>query len=963
MNLIFNFLSIFFVSAKRLVNNLGMTACIGLGLAAAVAIAMGVPIYSESINYRLLRQELEGKGRPAFAFMFWHLGSWYGGVELEDYWPINSYLTGQGQRAIGLPLQESARHIATENMRVFPARAPFDDKGRPLGWMGIGFVTDFEKHIRVIEGRLPQPVESSDGMIEALITPRKAEEWGLQAGEDYLLLTEGEKRGDEVAPPAQLPVHIAGIWLPIDEGEPFWFYSPDDFQQVFLVPEETYIKRVASAIEKPVYLSIWYYVFDGSRVRADDVPAFLDRVTSVRSRAAAILPNTDLTFSPVEAMQKYRRAAFNLTILLYVFGIPVMGLIFYFIGLISGMVVERQRNEIALLRSRGTSRAQVTGIYVLEGLLMGAFALAAGPLLGVVLAQLMARAYSFMAFADRPPLAVSISKVSVYFALIAIGLAIITSLIPALVASRHTIVTYKLERSRSARKPFWQRYFLDLFILALPLYGYYVLRSRGTIAPLGRGTVVGDPFQNPLLFLAPTLFVLALALIFIRIFPLLMSFLSWLSGKGKGASLVLALRHLARSADYYTGPMLLLTLTLGLASFTASMARTLDSHLHDQIYYEVGSDIRLSEMGEYLGPSPFDPGPPQRRPQEGSDEEDGGEELPKWRFLPAFEYMNVPGVRSVVRAGRYRAEANWSEGDNEGFFLGLDSSDFSDVAYFRGDFASAPLAELMKDLSLDERALLVSRQFLKDNSLKVGDRMLLTLNIGGETSEMEFIVAGALDFFPTLYPEDGPFFVGNLDYIFAEIGGMYPYNIWIATDDGMSGRRLQRELINLKLTARLDQDSRRLMAEEQRRPERQGFFGLLSVGFVSAALFTALGFLIYALVSFQRRSIELGVLRAIGLSVGQMATFLVGEQLSLIAIGTTVGTALGTAASSVFIPFFQVRSGPHAQTPSFIVQVAWSDIFQFYLILGAMVVGVIAIMIWLLIRMKIFQAVKLEEVV
>ena len=961
MNLIFNFLSIFFIAAKRLINNLGMMACIALGLAAALAIAIGIPIYSEATNYRLLRQELESQGRPPFAFTFWHLGSWYGGVDFDAYWPINSYLSERGGRTIGLPLEESVRHITADTMRVFPLRAPFADKKSSLGWMSIGFVTDLEEHINLIEGRFPQPAENSTGAIETLITQGKAEQWGLQVGEEYLLLAEGDDKTDEGSPPGQIPIRISGIWLPLDEGDPFWFYSGSSFKNVFLVPEAVYLKQVAPAIEKPVYLSIWYFVFDGADVRAEDVPDFLDRVTSVRSRTAAILPNTGLTSSPVDAMKKYQRAAFNLTILLYIFGIPVMGLIFYFIGLISGMVVERQRNEIALLRSRGTSRVQVIGVYILEGLLLGAVAFALGPFLGEILAQLMGKAYSFMSFIDRLPLSTSISKISIYFALIAVGLALVTSLIPALMASRHTIVTYKLERGRSLKKPLWQRYFLDLIILTLPLYGYYVLRSRGTIALLGRGEVVGDPFQNPILFLAPALLIFASALIFIRIFPLIMSTLSWLSAKGRGVSLVLALRHLARSADYYSGPMLLLTLTLGLATFTASMARTLDNHLRDRVFYEVGSDIRLQESGEYLGPSPFGPAPAPQDSEENEGED--GEESPDWRFLPAFEYLKASGVKAVVRAGRYKVEAPWSQGERSGNFLGIDNSDFSQVAYFRRDFAYESLDDLMVALSLDERALLVSRRFLQENGLKVGDRMFLSTRIMGEESEIEFIVAKAIDFFPTLYPEDGAFFVGNLDYVFQEIGGMYPYHIWVDTEDGTSGVGLQRELVKLRLSARVEENSRRIMAVEQRRPERQGFFGLLSVGFISASLFTVLGFLIYAIVSFQRRSVELGVLRAIGLSVGQMVAFLVGELLSLIVIGTAAGTGLGTLASSLFIPFFQVRSGPHAQTPSFIVHIGWNDIFGFYFILGAMLVGVIVIMTWMLIRMKVFQAVKLEEVV
>ena len=106
------------------------------------------------------------------------------------------------------------------------------------------------------------------------------------------------------------------------------------------------------------------------------------------------------------------------------------------------------------------------------------------------------------------------------------------------------------------------------------------------------------------------------------------------------------------------------------------------------------------------------------------------------------------------------------------------------------------------------------------------------------------------------------------------------------------------------------------IADEQRRPERQGLFGLLSVGFVAAALLTVLGFLLYALFSFRRRIIELGILRAIGLSAGQMTSFLAWELAFLILTGLVAGTVLGAWISNLFIPYLQVGTGPAAAHPA-----------------------------------------------
>ena len=123
---------------------------------------------------------------------------------------------------------------------------------------------------------------------------------------------------------------------------------------------------------------VWYQVFDGDRVRTADVPRLLDGVTTVEARVTALLNNTTLDASPVAALKTYSEAARTLTLVLTIFSVPVLLLVLYFIGQIAAMVVQRGQGEIALLRSRGTTRAQVLFIHFLEGLLIGGLGLMIG---------------------------------------------------------------------------------------------------------------------------------------------------------------------------------------------------------------------------------------------------------------------------------------------------------------------------------------------------------------------------------------------------------------------------------------------------------------------------------------------------------------------------------------------------------------------------------------------------------
>jgi putative ABC transport system permease protein len=150
---------------------------------------------------------------------------------------------------------------------------------------------------------------------------------------------------------------------------------------------------------------------------------------------------------------------------------------------------------------------------------------------------------------------------------------------------------------------------------------------------------------------------------------------------------------------------------------------------------------------------------------------------------------------------------------------------------------------------------------------------------------------------------------------------------------------------------------------EQARPERQGLFGLLSIGFGAAAILTVFGFLLYALFSFRRRFIELGVLRASGLSARQMTSFLAWELIFLITIGGVAGTGLGAFVSNLFIPYLQIGAEETARIPPYVVELAWPAIFQIYALFGFLFLVTLIILIILLRRMRIFEAIKLGETV
>ncbi|MGB0384604.1 MAG: ABC transporter permease [Ardenticatenaceae bacterium] len=960
MSIFFRIRGIFILTFKRLWSQRGLTVATAVGLITAVALIMTVPLYADAVYYRVLQSELsestERSNRPPFAYMYNYIGAWHGSVQWEDVEAVSEYLSGAGHRRLGLDRQLMVRHFETDKYKLFPADVSnYADEESTLAFINFAFTSDIEAQINIVEGAFPTPAESSpDSTIEVLVTEAFADELGLQVGESYIAFNHRDRNSGTQQ---EMTVRIAGVWQPKEPDDPFWFYSPGVFDDLLLVPEATFVNRLSRYLSDEVYLGLWYLVMDGSRVDTNDVEQLVAGASVVERRLDTLLTGTSGLLSPLKALQSYRSSSGVLAVLLFAFNVPTVGLVLAFIGLVVGLSVNQRRNEIAVMRSRGATAGQIVGIAVLDGLLLGVFSFLIGSGVALMLTQLMGKTRSFLDFSLASELRVAVTTSALYAGAIAIGLALLAQVLPTITASRHTIITYKEERARSLTRPWWQRAWLDLLLLAVAGYGFYQLRTQGSLLlPLSAGSSTpGDPFQNPLLFLLPALTIFAITLFLLRLLPLVMSTLSWLLARTDSVSLLMATRHLARTPRFYATPFILLVLTVSLSVFTASLAKTVDSHLFAQMFYKIGTSMNMTIFGNTLDDSGGFGG------FGGAQQEDEAA-LQSYVFLPISEYEAIPNVQAATRVGRYRATGRVSNGQQRGNFIGIDRVDFGRAAYWRRDFAPSRLGSLLNALATTPEGVLVPRTFMQQRALRVGDFIRIDVRVFGGNIQLNAQIVGSFDYFPTWYPEkDGVLFVGNLDHLFEQAGGEFPYQVWLKTPPNLDEEQFKKDLVARNLFSTIWDEPYSGIQEEQIRPERQGLFGLLSVGFGTAAFLTVLGFFLYALFSFRRRFIELGILRAVGLSARQMIVFVACELAFLIVSGLTLGTALGTWVSQLFIPYLQIGRKEAELVPPYLVEIPWPTIFGVYALFALLFVVALGVLAALLLRMKIFQAVKLGE--
>ena len=949
------------IALKRLLTQRFLSLASIAGLMIASGFILSVPLYADATYFRLLREELlAGREldlvqRPVdyapLSFVFEQTAAGRNSPQWEDALQADAYLSDEAVETINLPIHQLVRRFRTDGYPVYPPSDPSNPGTQyRLTTANFAFITPMEETITVVNGTTPQPFLSllfEGDAVEAMASESLANEFGVQVGDFYSLRTE---RG-------QIAVTIVGLWRAVDPSAPYWDVRD---ASMLLVHEDTYKGIISERVIDELRNGVWMIVADGSSLHANQVAGLQERIQGVEARVNTLLPETELILSPLEALSRYQDNAPALTYLLFAFSVPILSLILAFIGLVAGLFVNQQRGEMAILRSRGASAAQVVGISLLQGILLGAVALAGGIALAYWITNAIGKARSFLDFGATAGLRVSLTPQILGFGLLGIAIILLIQvLIPTLSAAENTIVTYKQERARSFRTAWWQRYWLDVLLLIPAGYGLWQLTEQSQKALEGAETIP-DPLQNPLLLLVPALGIFSVALFTLRLVPRFMELISRLLRPSKSVGMLMAARYLARTPALYSAPLVLLVLTLGLSAFTASLARTLDVQLDKQVHYRVGADMKVFELG-----TTFNEDNPN----------------PAYTFGPVEDHLSISGVHSATRVGRYKFTATGQSGAIAGTFLAIDRLTFPSVTYWQNDFASASLGELMNQLAANPSGVLVPDRLLNEQNLEIGDslRLGITTGIAGQSIPMEATIVGSFDLFPTWYPESEVMIVGNLEELFLRSGAEYPHEVWLGTTRSADPESVVYAVRGFSILLDQQADQSKLVQNglntfvedwssseldiraEQRRPERQGLFGLLSVGFISSALLTVLGFLLYALFSFRRRFIEMGMLRAIGLSIKQMTALLAAELAFLVLLGIGVGTALGVFASRLFVPFLQIGASAQSQYPPFQIEIAWFSIAQIYILFALLFVAALSALSALLLRMKIFQAIKLGE--
>lgn len=132
-------------------------------------------------------------------------------------------------------------------------------------------------------------------------------------------------------------------------------------------------------------------------------------------------------------------------------------------------------------------------------------------------------------------------------------------------------------------------------------------------------------------------------------------------------------------------------------------------------------------------------------------------------------------------------------------------------------------------------------------------------------------------------------------------------------------------------------------------PVALGTIGALSIGFIAAAVFAAVGFAVSATVSARERITEFGLLRALGLSPRQLGAWMTLEQGILVVSSLGFGTLVGWALTTTILPLVTVTQQGTRPIPDVTIVYPWETVALLEAGLVA-VLGVIVVVMSLLLR-------------
>ncbi len=808
--------------------------------------------------------------------------------------------------------------------------------------LSIGFYTDLKDNVKMTGGEMYPEEPSTDGILNVVVPQETLVSSGLLVGETLTFQSLKTYEGDPVR------VRICGVFVPDSDDPYYWQLRGQDNYNLCLMDENQFRDMfTASKADKYAITCRFYTMFAYEDLTSEQVSHIQEETAYLleKSKFRSVLSEPDY----YSLLDEYQRKINRISATLVILQVPVLIMLAAFLFMISGQMYEMEKNEISVIKSRGSSGGQIFRLYLYQGIVLTVV----GAVIAFPLAALFSRALgsvrNFLDFDTTRELNVTYTLQSYYYAGAAMLVALLSITIPAIRHSKVSIVHLKQSRNVQ-KKAWWKKIYLDVVLLGVSLYGYYSFHKNQTDLS---GTVLAGESLDPLLYLSSSVFIVGAGLLFIRLQPLLVK-LVYMIGKRlwRPAGYIAFMESMKQSGKQQL-IILFLILTVSNGIYHSTVARTILENAVDNTMYNDGCDMILAEKWVEVIDS--------------NGAMTGAYVEPDYKKYASMDFVSSYTRVYLDTAAYVPTEKNANQPIT---LMGIHTREFGQMTYVDKYLIGDHYYNYLNKLAENSKGCLVSENFKTKMGYKEGDVLYMA---NSRKTSLSCEIVGFIPYFPGYAPEktdlnpDGTSFTEDQYLVVTHFDltrqafGTLPYEIWVDLKDDATTTQIYNwmEANDYRVKKYINRSDN--LEETMKDPLLQGTNGVLTMGFVVTMVLCGVGYLIYWIMSIKDRELIFGVLRASGFHKGEILHMLLLEQIFAGVLAVIAGIGIGTLSARMFVPIIQTAFASASQVlPLRLIQSS-DDLMRLYGFTGGVMLLSLAVLVILLFRMNVTKALKLGE--
>ena len=526
--------------ARRLADDWALLLTILFGIILASSLVAAAPVYLRTLERLGVNTAID---RSNNAFLDIHIFAPHVPLTPDGIASTQGTVQDALRDSVGNAYRGERRYLKGNTFLVGLPRQPLPEGRESRIRLSQGFfqwLESVEDHIHFLDGRMvsDQIDRGLKGpVIEAMIGIPTAETFDLEVGD---VVEAVPFLGHEI----RITAEIVGILDATDPTEEYWrdnanvflfpqpvydqpelgvIVNPEEPPLAMFISKEAMLNAIGDSYPGSLATSTWMVFLDKEALKEWSIDDSHRRLALLEQEVAEAMPGSVMLTGLTKMLNEFERRSFFSSVPLLLLLTLMVVTVLYFLAMMVSYLVKSRENDVALLMTRGVSIPQLMRLYALEGLVLTAVSVAVAPFAAMAAIAFVGKLPYFAALTGGDLLPVQLAWTPFLVALGAGGVCLALYVLPGIIGARSGLIIHRLRSSRPPSVPIFQRYYMDLGLLVVGGLIFWELHSRGHVLS---GGLFEDVQVNEAVLLAPILFLMVVAMLFMRFFPLLVRYFS-----------------------------------------------------------------------------------------------------------------------------------------------------------------------------------------------------------------------------------------------------------------------------------------------------------------------------------------------------------------------------------------------------------------------------------------------------